>query len=177
MRYFQRLTIVNVARCEHKVNNLAHHVADDMQLEAIEPSHRAFASLGNAPEGLVLEYSLVLAHSQRGAVDKTYADAFAHQHALYKDGQLHDGASFQFNESVVRHRFREKMAHIFAHILKIEMFQTTVPRVMKQDENGHYFGIRHHAIAVILAFLGAIASRYGILVNGFIKNFAEIVTN
>ncbi|MDD6026697.1 MAG: hypothetical protein PUD26_08880 [bacterium] len=48
---------------------------------------------------------------------------------------------------------------------------------MKQDENGHYFGIRHHAIAVILAFLGAIASRYGILVNGFIKDFAEIVTN
>ena len=148
-----------------------------MQIEAIEPPNRAFASLGNAPEGLVLEYSLVLAHSQRGAVDKTYADAFAHQHALYKDGQLHDGASFQFNESVVRHRFREKMAHIFAHILKIEMFQTTVPRVMKQDENGHYFGIRHHAIAVILAFLGAIASRYGILVNGFIKNFAVIVTN
>ena len=148
-----------------------------MQIEAIEPPNRAFASLGNAPEGLVLEYSLVLAHSQRGAIDKTYADAFAHQHALYKDGQLHDGASFQFNESVVRHRFREKMAHIFAHILKIEMFQTTVPRVMKQDENGHYFGIRHHAIAVILAFLGAIASRYGILVNGFIKNFAEIVTN
>ena len=139
-----------------------------MQLEAIEPSHRAFASLGNAPEGLVLEYSLVLAHSQRGAVDETYAGAFAHQHALYKDGQLHNGASFQFNESVVRHRFRKQMAHIFAHILKIEMLQATVPRVMKQDENGHYFGIRHHAIAMILAFLGAIASRYGILINGFI---------
>ena len=98
-----------------------------MQLEAIEPSHRAFASLGDAPEGLVLEYSLVLAHSQRGAVDETYAGAFAHQHTLYKDGQLHNGASFQFNESVVRHRFRKQMAHIFAHILKIEMLQATVP--------------------------------------------------
>ena len=148
-----------------------------MQIEAIEPPNRAFASLGNAPEGLVLEYSLVLAHSQRGAVDKTYADAFAHQHALYKDGQLHDGASFQCNESVVRHRFREKMAHIFAHILKIEMFQTTVPRVMKQDENGHYFGIRHHAMAMVFAFLGAIAVRYGFLLKSFIKNFAKIVTN
>ena len=90
---------------------------------------------------------------------------------------FYNGASFQLNESVVRHRFRKQMAHIFAHILKIEMLQATVPWVMKQDENGHYFGIRHHAIAMILAFLGIIESRYGILLKSFIKNFAEIVTN
>ena len=47
------------------------------------------------------------------------------------------------------------MAHIFSHILKIEMLQATIPWVMKQDENGHYFGIRHHVIAMILALLGA----------------------
>ena len=36
---------------------------------------------------------------------------------------------------------------------------------------------RNGVLSRILAFLGTIASRYGILVNGFIKNFAEIVTN
>ena len=49
--------------------------------------------------------------------------------------------------------------------------------IVAQDENGHYFGIRHHAIAMILAFLGTITSRYGILLKSFIKNFAEIVAN
>ena len=40
-----------------------------------------------------------------------------------------------------------------------------------------YFKIRHHAIAMIFAFLGTITSRYGILLKSFIKNFAKIVTN
>lgn len=97
-----------------------------MQLKSIEPSHRAFAPLSNASEGLMLEYSLVLAHSQRGAIDKTYTSAFAHKYLFYKDGKFHNGASFQFRESIVRHCFRKKMAHIFAHILKIEMLQASV---------------------------------------------------
>ena len=48
---------------------------------------------------------------------------------------------------------------------------------MKQYQNGHYFRIRHHAIAMIFAFLGAIAVRYGFLLKSFIKNFSKIVTN
>ena len=126
MRYFQRFPIVNVSWGEHKVNNFAHLVANDMQLKSIEPSHRAFAPLSNASEGLMLEYSLVLAHSQRGAIDKTYTSAFAHKYLFYKDGKFHNGASFQFHESIVRHCFRKKVAHIFAHILNIEMLQASV---------------------------------------------------
>ena len=175
--HLQGLAVIHIAWREHEVDDLAHLIADDVQLEPIEPPNRAVASLGETLECLVLEDALVLADPQWSAVDETYAGAFAHQDTFDQYGKFDNRTSFQLNETVVRHHFRKQMAHVPAHIMKIEVFQTSVPRIMKQYENSHDFRIRHHAIAMVLAFLGLLATCYGILFNSFVKNFAEIITH
>ena len=50
-----------------------------MQLEAEEPYHGAFASLGYALENFVNMYSLVPADAQGCTVDKAYARAFSNR--------------------------------------------------------------------------------------------------
>jgi len=57
-----------------------------MQLEAEEPSHGAFASLGYALENFVNMYSLVPADAQGCTIDKSYARAFSQQNFLDKQG-------------------------------------------------------------------------------------------
>jgi len=57
-----------------------------MQLEAKEPTHRAFPSLSYACENLVNMYSLVFADTQWCAVNEAYAHAFAQEDLLDKQG-------------------------------------------------------------------------------------------
>ena len=59
---FQRLPVVHVSRGDHEVKQFPTFVAYQVELEAEEPAHRAFASPGNALESLVNEDSLVFAH-------------------------------------------------------------------------------------------------------------------
>jgi len=57
-----------------------------MQLEAKEPTHRAFSSLSYASENLVNMYSLVFTDTQWCAINEAYASAFAQQDLLDKQG-------------------------------------------------------------------------------------------
>lgn len=50
---FQRLTVIDIARSEPPLDNLAFVIDDQMQLETIEPSHRALAFCGPSLHGLV----------------------------------------------------------------------------------------------------------------------------
>ena len=151
--HLERVTVINVARREHEVDDFAHLVTDDVQLEAKEPSHRALASLRNALEGLVLEDALVLAHPQRGAVDETDASALAHQNGLDEHSKFDYRPLLQLNETVVGHGLREQVPHVLAHIIQIEVLQASVTGIVEQDQNGHHLGVRHPAITVIFAFL------------------------
>lgn len=86
--YFQRLTVIDITRCDHEVKYLTSVIADQMQLEAVKPSQRAFAALCQAFENLVHVDALVPAHTQQGAVHETDAVAFAKQTFLYEDDKL-----------------------------------------------------------------------------------------
>ena len=70
----------------HKVEKFSFLIANQMQLEAEEPTHRAFSSLSYTFENLVNMYSLVFADTQWCAVNEAYARAFAQQDLLDKQG-------------------------------------------------------------------------------------------
>lgn len=107
--HLQRLPVVNISRSDHEVEYLALVVAYQVQLESVEPAQRAFATLRYSFEHLVHVYPLVAAHTQQGAVNKTYACAFSQQTFLYEDDKLHHNGLLQFREPVVRDSFREQM--------------------------------------------------------------------
>ena len=74
---FQRLTVINISWRYHKVEKLSFLIANQMQFETEEPTHRAFSSLGYAFENFVNMYSLVFADTQWCAVNEAYTCAFA----------------------------------------------------------------------------------------------------
>ena len=82
----QRFMVINISRCYHKVEKLSFFIANQVQFETEEPTHRAFPPLGYTFENLVNMYSLVLADTQWRAVNKAYARAFARQDLLDKQG-------------------------------------------------------------------------------------------
>ena len=82
----QRLTVINISRRYHKVEKLSFLIANQMQFETEEPTHRAFSSLSYAFENFVNMYSLVFADTQWCTVNKAYARAFAQQEPLDKQG-------------------------------------------------------------------------------------------
>ena len=78
--------VINISWHYHKVEKFSFLIANQMQLEAKEPTHRAFPSLGYAFENFVNMYSLVFADTQWCAVDEAYTRTFAQQDLLDKQG-------------------------------------------------------------------------------------------
>ena len=78
--------VINISWRYHKVETVSFLIANPMQLEAEEPTHSAFSSLGYAFENLVNMYSLVFADMQWCTVNKAYARAFAQEDLLDKQG-------------------------------------------------------------------------------------------
>ena len=83
---FQRLTVINISWRYHKVEKLSSLIANQMQLETKEPTHRAFSSLGYTFENFVNMYSLVFADTQWCGINEAYTRAFAQQNLLDKQG-------------------------------------------------------------------------------------------
>ena len=74
---FQRLTVINISWRYHKVEKLSFLIANQMQFETEEPTHRAFSSLSYTFENFVNMYSLVFADTQWCAINEAYTRAFA----------------------------------------------------------------------------------------------------
>ena len=94
---FKRFTVVDIARCYHKVEQFTLLIAYQVKLESKEPSHGAFASLCDALEGLVNMDPLILAYTQRGTVHKADACTLAQENFLDEHLQRDGNLTFQFN--------------------------------------------------------------------------------
>lgn len=137
--HFQRFPVVNISRSDHEVEYLSLVVAYQMQLESVKPAQRAFAALRYSFEHLVHVYPLVAAHTQQGAVNKTYACAFSQQTFLYEDDKLHHNGLLQFREPVVRDSFREQMPVSPAYLVYIKVFETLVVGTVDHYHNDNDF--------------------------------------
>ena len=75
----------------------------------------------------------------RGTIHKTYTSAFPKQHFLYEQSQRNGNFFFKFNETVVGNNIRKEMAHMTADFFIVEIFQTTITRIVKQYHDQHDF--------------------------------------
>ena len=87
--------------CYHKIQKFPFLIANQVQLEAEEPAHRAFPSLGYALEHLMDMYPLVATDTKRCAVDKADFCAFAQKHFLDEQSQGYSHVSLKFYKMVV----------------------------------------------------------------------------
>ena len=110
----ERLPVVDVPGRDHEVQQVPLLVADQVQLEPVEPSHRTLSTPGKSLEDPVEMDALVPAYPQRGAVHE--ADACADSHvALLDEQDERDGdLPLQFDESVVGYGVWEQVPHMLA---------------------------------------------------------------
>ena len=73
--------VVHVGRRQAEGDDVARVVAEQVQLEAVAPSHRALAVLGNAREHLVETFPDIVAHRYQRAIDER--DAGVHRPKAY----------------------------------------------------------------------------------------------
>ena len=146
----QGLAVINIARREHEVQEVALLVADKMQLEAVEPSHRALTALGKPFEHLVEMDSLIPADTQRRAVHETDTSAAAHAAPLHEQDERNCHFLLQLNEAVVGYGIGEQVRHILANLINVKMLQALVSAQMEQNHNGYDLGIGQGAAPMIL---------------------------
>ena len=145
----ERIPIVNIAWCEHEVQELSLFAADQMQFEAVEPSHRTLPPLGKPLEDLVEVDSLVPAHPQGGAVHETDARADSHAASIHEQDEGNHHLPLQLDEAVVGDGAGKQVSHMPAYVIQVKVFQTFVSTQMEQYHDGYHLGVGQSDIPVI----------------------------
>ena len=143
------IPVVNIARREHEAQELSLFAADQMQLEAVEPSHRTLSPLGEPLEDLVEADTLVPAHPQGGAVHETDARAGSHAASVHEQDEGDHHLPLQLDEAVVGDGVGKQVPHMPAHLIQIKVFQAFVPTQMEQYHDGYHLSVGQPAVPVI----------------------------
>ena len=169
---YTRLSLFDVGHCKAEGQDFAPVVAEVMQLEPEEPTHRTFTSLCYSLERLVNINSLIPAYPSGSAVNKADACALAQKYLLDEQDQRYGHLFLQFYKTVARNDLGEEMTHMLANLFQIEMLQTTVSRIMKKYQDEHDFRLRQGETTVILALCAGFKR---IFCHHCIKKLAEII--
>ena len=93
--------VVHVRPCQAEGYDVSGIVAQQMQLEAVAPSHRAFPVFGQTCENLVHIPPDIVAHGNHGAVHKRDAGTFAEGVQLHEKHHQKEHPRHQFDKAVV----------------------------------------------------------------------------
>ena len=140
---FQGFPVIYIARGELPLDDFAPVVDDQVQLEAIEPSHRALA-LGRPPlHRLVLLLALDVAGDQRRGVYDGNTRALAQGACLQEQQQMEGNLRLALHETVVGDGVRELLAHVLAYVTQIKRLEVTEMTCVEQHEYGHDLAVGH----------------------------------
>ena len=95
--------------------------------------------MGYSLEHLMDMYYLILTNTQRSTVYKTDAGTFAQKYFFDEQGKMDCYLMLYLCEAVVIDNFWKKMTLMLADPFKIKVFETTITRIMKKDDNHHNF--------------------------------------
>lgn len=139
----QRLPVIDIARSELPPDDLAPVVDDQVQLETIEPAHRALALGRPPPHRLVLLLALDVVGDQRRGVYDGYARALAQGACLQEQQQVEGNLSLTLHETVVGDGVWELIAHVLAYVTEIKRLEVTEMTCVEQNEYGHDLAVGH----------------------------------
>lgn len=171
----ERIPVVNIARCEHEVQEFSFFVANEVQFEAVEPSHRALAPLGESLEYLVEADALVPAHAQGGAVHETDARAGSHAASIHEQDEGDHHLTLQLDEAVVGNEPREQIRHIPAYLIQVEVFKAFISAQMEQYHDGYHLGVGQPAVTVVLPFRLVPLGSESVNLDKSVINVAEVI--
>lgn len=146
----ERLPVVDIAGSDHEVQQVTLLITDEVELESIEPSHRALPPLGKSPEDLVEVDALVPAYSQVGTVDETDSRAASHATLLHEQDERDCNLPLQFDKAVVGYGLWKQVGHILADLIQVKVFQIFISTQVEEYHNGYHLGIGQGVVPMVL---------------------------
>lgn len=171
----QRLPIIDIARCDHEVQQVSFLVADQVEFEAIKPSHRALSTLGETFEDFVEMDALVPANAQRGAVHEADARTGSHAALLHEQDERDGNLPLQFNEAVIGKGMREQVRHILANFIQVKVFQTFISTQVEQYHYRYYLSIGQHSLPMVLPLRLVPLGCESVNLDKSVINMAEVI--
>ena len=130
--------VVHVSSCKTERYDVSAVVAHQVQLEAVTPSHRTLAVLGQTGEHLVEVPPDVVAHGYHGTVHERYPGTFAEGVQPHEQQHLDEHPRHEFHKPVIRDRVRKLTPHLPEDTLQVILLKVAVSAEMVAHKNGHY---------------------------------------
>ena len=135
------VVVAHVCAREYKREDLAPVVADQVQFEAVAPSHRALAVSGHALEHLVGVTPEVVAHGYHRRVDECDARATAESPEVQEEHEGEEHAPLELHEAVVGYGVGEvgpQRATYEEHVVVLEVAERPE---MEVQQYCHYLAV------------------------------------
>ena len=101
------ITIVNVSCCQTESYDLSGVIVDELQLEAVAPSHRAFSIFCKIGKHLVKMSSDVMAHGKHCIVYESNAGTPSERIYAHEQHQFIEHAWHKLNKAIIRNGMRK----------------------------------------------------------------------
>lgn len=131
-----RMSIIDIAGRQAKGYQLALVIDNQVELEAVKPANRGFATSGSSGKDAVLVDAGVVTDGKGSGVDETDAGA-ATQVCVQVGDQWHKNRGHQLHEAVIAHQSWELTLQVALHILGVIGFEGSRVGLMEQDNNRH----------------------------------------
>ena len=119
-----------------------------MEFETIKPTQRTLTFLSDAFECFVLFLPFYVTATNGSRINKRNTCTFAQTHHFHKDCQWNTNLSLQLYKTVIRNSSRKISLHMLLNVKQIKAFQVFERCTMKQNQNCHYFALRHCKLTV-----------------------------
>ena len=117
---FQWGAIIDIAWGQSPLHDLSLVIDDQVQLEAVEPAHRALAQGRQSPHRPVRAHTFDMTGDQRRGVYDGDASALAQGARLKEQQQVHPHLCLTLHETVVGDGMWELLTHMPADIVQVE---------------------------------------------------------
>jgi len=131
----QRPSVVGIAGSEAQREQFATVVDDQMRVAAVHPPHRRLAAPGVEGKDAMLLDARGMAHAERGGVD-TADPRTLPQLRVPVNGQRHEGARQQGDETRIAQQPRKLLAQVDLDVVSREPFDRPLPRLLEEHEDG-----------------------------------------
>lgn len=148
--------VVHVRACETECYHLTRVVAQQVELEAVAPSHRPLPVPGETGEDLVEIPPDVVADGDHRAVRESYPRAFTEGAELHEHHHLEEYMRHKLHETVVGNRVGKLTLELSADTVQVVLLEIAVHAEVVAYENGHYLTFGKPPFAVPVAFPAAV---------------------
>lgn len=142
------ITIVNVSRCQTESYDLSGVVANEVQLEAVTPSHRAFSIFCKTGKHLVEMSPEVMANGNHCTIYESNAGTPSERIYAHEQHQFIEYARHKLNKAIVGNGMWEITSKLTPYAVEVVFLEIAVSTEMVAYKYGHYLAFRHAALTV-----------------------------